>query len=147
MGKRDAGPLSPLGVLSMYTTSFRICGAALALSLSTFAALAGADDYRFELVSTEHRVGPGTILELRMTDLRTGAPVEGAVIYATRMDMAPDGMATMTSPVTAMPAEAPGHYRFATDLTMAGGWRFSVAAKVQGESETVSAEIELRAEP
>ena len=131
----------------MYTTCFRLCSAVLALSLSTFAALAGANDYRLELVSTEHRVGPGAILELRMTDLRTGAPVEGAVIYATRMDMAPDGMATMTSPVTAMPAEAPGYYRFATDLTMAGGWRFSVAAKVQGEPETVSAEIELRVEP
>ena len=119
----------------------------LALALSATSAVAGADDYRFDLVSTDHRVGSGAILEVRLTDLRTGAAVEGAVIYATRMDMAPDGMATMTSPVTAMPADEPGTYRFATDLTMAGGWRFSVAAKVQGEPETVSAEIELRAEP
>lgn len=122
-------------------------GAVLALALSAAAAFAGADDYRFDLVSSDHRVGSGAVLDLRLTDLRTGAPVEGAVIYATRMDMALDGMATMTSPVTAMPAEAPGTYRFVTDLTMAGGWRFSVAAKVQGEPETVAAEIELRAEP
>jgi len=109
--------------------------------------LAGAEDYRFDLVSTDHSVGSGAILEVRLTDLRTGKPVEGAVIYATRMDMAPDGMEMMTTPVTAMPSDVPGNYRFATDLTMAGGWRFSVAAKVQGEPETVSAEIELQAGP
>ena len=125
----------------------RTRGAMLALALSATTAVAGADDYRFELVSADHRVGSGAVLELRLTDLRTGQPVEGAVIYATRMDMAPDGMATMTSPVTAMSTEEPGIYRFATDLTMAGGWRFSVAAKVQGEPETVSAEIELQAAP
>lgn len=131
----------------MSITFLRIRGAMLALALSATTAVGAADDYRFDLVSTNHRVGSGAVLELRLTDLRTGQPVEGAVIYATRMDMAPDGMATMTSPVTAMPTEEPGTYRFATDLTMAGGWRFSVAAKVQGEPETVSAEIELRAEP
>jgi YtkA-like len=131
----------------MPTFFLRTRGAVLALALSATTAVAGADDYRFELISTDHRVGSGAVLELRLTDLRTGQPVEGAVIYATRMDMAPDGMATMTSPVTAIPAEKPGTYRFATDLTMAGGWRFSVAAKVQGEPETIAAEIELRAEP
>ena len=125
----------------------RIGGCALALFISVTSVWAGADDYRFELVSTDHKVGSGAVVELLLTDLRSGQPVADAVIYATRMDMAPDGMATMTSPVTAIPAEAPGHYRFATDLTMAGGWRFSVAAKVQGEPETVKAEIELRAAP
>lgn len=125
----------------------RASGCALALLLNLSAAWAGADDYRFELISTDHRVGSGAVIEVMLTDLRTGEPVADAVIYATRMDMAPDGMATMTSPVTAMPTEAPGRYRFATDLTMAGGWRFSVAAKIQGEPETVSAELELRAEP
>lgn len=131
----------------MTTILRRICGCALALFLGTFTAWAGADDYRFEMVSTDHNVGTGAVIELLLTDLRTGQPVEGVVIYATRMDMAPDGMATMTSPVTAMPAEKPGNYRFITDITMAGGWRFSVAAKIQGEPETVTAELELRAAP
>lgn len=126
---------------------FHLRSAVLALALSATSAVAGAADYRFELVSTDHRVGSGAVLELRLTDLRTGAAVAGAVIYATRMDMAPDGMATMTAPVTAMAADLAGNYRFVTDLTMAGAWRFSVEAKVQGEPETVSAEIELRAEP
>ena len=121
--------------------------ATLALALSATTAFGGAEDFRFALVSTDHRVGSGAVVEVSLTDLRTNTPVEGAVIFATRMDMAPEGMETMTSPVTAMPAETPGHYRFATDITMAGGWRFSIAAKVQGEAETVEAEIELDAAP
>ena len=122
--------------------------AALAASLTLAAqtALAGADDYALELVETTRPVGAGAILTVRLTDLRNGAPVEDAVIFATRMDMAPDGMATMTTPVTLLPTEALGLYRFATDLTMAGNWRFSVAVKVQGESETVEAELLLQAE-
>lgn len=136
-----------MGLLPMKTTYARSCGAVLALAVSSSAAMAGAEDYRFDLISTDHRVGSGAIVEVRLTDLRTGEPVEGAVIYTTRMDMAPAGMETMTTPVAAMPSEVPGTYRFATDLTMGGGWRFSVAAKVQGEPETVSAEIELQAEP
>lgn len=99
----------------------RICGSVLALLIGASALWAGADDYRFEIVSTDHRVGSGVTIELRLTDLRTGQPVEGAVIYATRMDMAPDGMEMMTSPVTALPTVVPGIYLFSTDLTMAGG--------------------------
>lgn len=110
----------------------RICGSVLALLIGASALWAGADDYRFEVVSTDHRVGSGVTIELRLTDLRTGEPVEGAVIYATRMDMAPDGMETMTSPVTALPAEGPGTYLFSTDLTMAGdgGSRWRPRCKV-----------------
>jgi len=122
-------------------------GCVLALILKVSAAWAGANDYRFEIVPADHRVGSGAIIELLLIDLRTGQPVVDAVIYATRMDMAPDGMANMTTPVTSMPAELPGRYRFATDITMAGGWRFSVAAKIQGEPETVIAKLELRAAP
>jgi len=122
--------------------------AALAASL-TFAAqtaFAGAKDYSLELVETTRPVGAGAILTVRLTDLRTGVPVESAVIFATRMDMAPDGMETMTTPVTLLPTESPGLYRFAADLVMAGNWRFSVAVKVQGEAETVEAELLLQAE-
>lgn len=131
----------------MSITSFRSVSAVLTFFLSATAALAGADDYRFELVSTEHRVGSGAMVEVRLTDARTGAPVEGAVIFATRMDMAPEGMEMMTTPITLLPPGAQGHYRFATDLTMAGGWRLSVAAKVPDEQETVEARIELTVQP
>ncbi len=118
---------------------------AVSLGLAAQTALAGAKDYALELVETTRPVGAAAVLTVKLTDLRTGAPVEDAVIFATRMDMAPDGMEGMTTPVTLLPVESPGLYRFATDLTMAGNWRFSVAVKVQGEAETVEAELLLQA--
>ena len=110
-------------------------------------AQAAATDYALVLVKTTYPVGSGAVLDLRLTDTRTDAPVVGAIIFATRIDMEPDGMAMMTSPVAALPAGEPGLYRFATDLTMAGNWRFSVAAKVQGEPDTVQAQIVLGVQP
>ncbi len=118
---------------------------AVSLVLAAQTALAGARDYALDLVETTRPVGAGAVPTVKLTDLRTGAPVEGAVVFATRMDMAPDGMEGMTTPVTLLPVESPGLYRFATDLTMAGNWRFSVAVKVQGEAETVEAELLLQA--
>jgi YtkA-like len=84
---------------------------------------------------------------VRLLEKRSGQTVPGAIIFATRMDMAPDGMETMTTPVEALPSGEPGIYRFKTNLTMAGGWQFSVAAKVQGEAETVAGKLILKAVP
>lgn len=110
-------------------------------------AQAAASDYNLVLIETTYPFGDGAVLELRLIDTRTNAPVEGAVIFATRLDMEPDGMETMTSTVVALPGKEPGLYRFSADLTMDGNWRFSVAAKVQGEPETVQAQIVLEVLP
>jgi hypothetical protein len=68
----------------------------------------------------------------------TGKPVSDAVIFKTRVDMAPDGMAEMESPVTPPPSKEPGIYAFKTELPMAGRYQLSLSAKVQGEPQTVS---------
>jgi hypothetical protein len=109
------------------------------------AASAAASDYEFRLVKTDIKQSNDATVAVRLIDKRTGNPVPDAVVFATRMDMAPDGMEAMTSPVEAMPSREPGVYEFRTDLTMAGGWRFSIAAKVQGETETVESKLELKA--
>lgn len=119
----------------------------VATQLSVPIAQAAASDYNLVLVETTYPFGDGAVLELRLIDTRTNAPVEGAVIFATRLDMEPDGMETMTSTVLALPGEEPGLYGFSADLTMDGNWRFSVAAKVQGEPETVQAQIVLEVLP
>ena len=108
-------------------------------------AIAAPEDYEFQLVEHEIKQGVGATVAVKLVDRRTDEPVENAVVFATRMDMAPDGMETMTTPVEAMPSTEPGAYRFRTDLTMAGGWRFSIAAKVQGERETVESKLEFKA--
>jgi hypothetical protein len=118
------------------------CAAFVAVSLlSTPTVQAEATDYAFELIETTYPVSDDAVLTLRLTDLRSQQPVEDAIIFATRVDMEPDGMATMTSKVTALLAETSGEYRFATDLSMEGNWQLSVAAKIQGETETVQARI------
>lgn len=121
------------------------------LALACFAAAgspiasAAPEDYEFQLVENEIKQGDGTVVAVRLIDKRTGSPVVDAVVFATRMDMQPDGMEAMTTTVEAMPSEEPGVYRFRTNLTMAGGWRFSIAAKVQGEAETIETRLVLKA--
>lgn len=109
------------------------------------AVLAGPEDYQFQLLESEIQRGDNATVSVKLVDRRTGKAVENAVIFATRMDMAPDAMEAMTSPVEAMPSDEPGVYGFRTNLTMAGGWRFSIAAKVQGEPATIESRLVFRA--
>ena len=126
----------------MSHTLSRFCAAFVAASLLYVPVVqADATDYAFELIETTYPVSSEAVLTLRLTDLRTQQPVQDAIIFATRLDMEPDGMVMMTSEVTALPAETVGEYLFATDLSMEGNWQLSVAAKVQGEPETVQTRI------
>jgi len=125
----------------------RALGAALlgaALSVPARPALAGIEDYAFELTRTEAKVGE-TVLSVHLMDKRTGKPVPDAVIFAKRIDMAPDSMDEMTSTIEQVPSTEPGLYRFKAKLTMAGGWRLSLGAKVQGETGTVEDRLVFRA--
>ncbi|MCJ9720253.1 FixH family protein [Agrobacterium sp. SHOUNA12C] len=109
--------------------------------------LAASQDYEFQPVSTNIKQGQGSLVSVRLIDKRTGKPVPDAVIFTTRMDMAPEGMEMMTTPVEAATSTEPGVYAFKTDFAMAGGWRFKLAAKVQGEPDTVQGELVLKAAP
>ena len=85
------------------------------------------------------------IIAVRLVNKKTRRNVSDAIMVATRIDMAPDGMAAMTSPIELLPTTEPGIYRFKTKLSMAGGWRLSLAAKVQGETGTVESRLILKA--
>jgi hypothetical protein len=111
----------------------------------TGAAFAGANDYVFEPVKAEIKKGDDVVVSVRLKHKATGKPVTDAVIVQTRIDMGPDGMGEMASPLTLVPSNEPGVYSFKTDLSMQGRWLLSIAAKVQGESETVVGKITFRA--
>lgn len=118
---------------------------AAAFTLTSGAAFAAATDYTFEPVVPEMKKGDDVTVAVRLVHKPTGKPVVDAVIIRTRVDMAPDGMADMQSPVSPLPASEPGVYAFKTDLPMAGRYQVSVAAKVQGEPETVVGKVIVKA--
>jgi hypothetical protein len=121
------------------------CACAIGISLSGTVALAGAGDYAFEAVAPELKKGDDVVVSVRLLHKPSGKAVSEAVIVRTRVDMAPDGMADMESPVAQVPSAEPGTYAFKTDLPMAGRYLLSVAAKVQGEAETVVGKVVVKA--
>ncbi|MBH5399623.1 FixH family protein [Bradyrhizobium sp. CNPSo 4010] len=126
-------------------SKFSTAAVAATLSLATSVALAGAGDYAFEPVNPEMKKGDDVTLAVRLTNKQTGKPVPDAVIFKTRVDMAPDGMAEMESAVAALPSREPGVYAFKTDLPMAGRYQVTLSAKVQGEPETVTGKVIVKA--
>jgi hypothetical protein len=117
----------------------------LALAATTPAAFADIKDYEFQLVDQALKVGPNTIA-VRLVNKLTGKPVPDAVIFATRLDMGPEGMQEMTTKVTPVPGGKDGTYQFKANISMAGGWALSLGAKVQGETGTVEGKLELKAQ-
>lgn len=119
--------------------------AGLVIAGTSTLALAAIQDYQFQLVEPAMKVGPNTVIAVRLVNTKTGAPVPDAVIVATRLDMAPDGMQEMTTSIAPLPGAEPGVYRFKAKVSMAGGWRLSLAAKVQGEEGTVDTKLVIKA--
>jgi hypothetical protein len=140
---------SDLGELIMRTWSKN--GAAVLFVLMwvvvSAAALADVKDYEFQLVQSEIKKGDDAIVAVRLVNKKSGKPVPDAVIFAKRIDMAPDAMQEMTAPLEQLPSTEPGVYRFKTDLMMQGRWQLSLGAKVQGEDGTVEAKLVLKALP
>ena len=104
-------------------------------------AFAGAKDYEFQPVAADVKNGNGSEVAIRLVNKLTRKPVEGAVLFRTRLDMSPDSMGEMTAKHVAMPGSEPGVYRFKADFTMAGSWAFKVQAKVPGEADTVEGTV------
>jgi YtkA-like len=100
------------------------------------AAEAAAQDYRFELAGKPVLSAGKGVVQVRLVHATDGKPVPDAVIFESKADMGPSGMASMTGPVKALPAKD-GVFSFEVDPAAAGSWALHLAAKVQGEPETV----------
>ena len=122
---------------------------AACLVASISAAITGATaapaDYRFDLVQAQP-AGPGkTTVTVSLVHVPDNKPVAGAVLFESKTDMGPDGMAEMTGKVTPLPSDKPGLYRFAVETGMAGKWALNLGAKVQGEAGTVRGTVTFTA--
>ena len=131
-------------------TGFNLARAAAAaligVALAGLPARADIKNYEFQLVQPTVQAGADRTVTVRLVDKTTGKSVPDGVIFATRLDMAPDGMQEMVTKVTAVPATEPGTYRFKATFSMAGRWQLSLGAKVQGETGTVDSKLVITAD-
>ena len=129
-----------------FAQAFQVALIAAAIGGASTAALADIKDYRFELVDQTVQAGPDKVISIRLMNTKTGKPVPDAVIFATRLDMAPDGMQEMATKIAPVPGAEPGSYKFKATFDMAGRWQLSLGAKVQGETGTVENKLVITAQ-
>lgn len=126
----------------------RVAAASLAIALLPIptAAMADIRDYEFKLVREQIKKGQ-SVVDVRLIHKPDDRAVPDAVIFALRLDMAPDDMEQMTGAIEPVKSPEPGLYRFKVDLADEGRWRISLAAKIQGEAETLQSRLVLKATP
>ena len=125
---------------------------ALALALSACGKKEEPVTYRFELAGQVQKTSPGVnVVPIRLIKMPGNEPVKGAVIFETRADMGPENMAGMTAPVKVLPESQPGIYpievTFGDIWNRPGSWALTLAAKVQGETETARGSVTVKLEP
>ena len=135
--------------MKTFNLSRALRAALIGIATTGLATVAHADikNYEFQLVDQVIKAGPDKIITVRLINKASGKPVPDAVIFATRLDMAPDGMQEMATKVAPMSSTEPGVYKFKATLSMAGGWQLSLGAKVQGETGTIENKLVLKATP
>jgi hypothetical protein len=129
-----------------YVRAIQVALISIAMTGSATLARADIKDYEFQLVDQTVKKGDA-VISVRLVHKPDGKPVPNAVIFATRLDMAPDGMQEMATKIAPMPSTEPGVYKFKATLSMEGGWQLSLGAKVQGETGTVENKLVLKATP
>ena len=106
-------------------------------------ARAAAQDYRFEVAGPPTKSGAETIVKLRLIHLPDGRAISDAIIFRTRFDMGPEGMASMTTPAKLRRANAADLYEVDVEPPIGGNWALTLSAKVQGETETVRGTVPI----
>ena len=129
-----------------YARALQAAFIGIAMTSSVTIARADIKDYEFQLVDQAIKAGPDKTITVRLVNKTTGKPVPDAVIFATRLDMAPDGMQEMATKIAPMPGGEPGIYKFKATFGMAGRWQLSLGAKVQGETGTVENKLVITAQ-
>ena len=134
--------------MKTFSISRALRAALVGVALIGTIGIAHADikDFEFKLVEPTVTVGKDKMVTVQLLNKKTGKPVPDAVIFATRLDMAPDGMAEMATKIVREPGGEPGSYRFKAAFGMEGRWLFSLGAKVQGETGTVEGKLVITAQ-
>lgn len=134
--------------MKTFKPALALAAALIGMAVAGPATVARADikDYEFQLIDSTVKKGDA-IISVRLVHKPDGKPVPDAVIFASRLDMAPDGMQEMATKIAAVPSTEPGVYRFKAAVSMQGRWQLSLGAKVQGETGTVESQLVVTAQP
>lgn len=102
--------------------------------------------YRFEAVSADIATGPSVRVEVQLLD-PDGQPVptELIAVTSTRLDMGPDGMAAMDTPLKAGISDKNDVLAFEAEIPMAGGWALTIEAKIKGVEAPVKGVVVYKA--
>lgn len=137
-------------------TMLKTAAAALMVAAASPAFAAGAPDkstaqsYRFELVGPPQPAGAKQhAVSVRIIRSLDNKPVVGAAVTSIRLDMGPENMAAMATPVRKIPDSAPGIYSFSFDDSAVwfepAKWALTITAKVQGETKPVTGNVVFQA--
>ena len=134
--------------MTPFLSSRAVKAALIGVAVTGFSTLARADikDYEFQLIDQTIKAGPDKTIAVRLVNKTTGKPVPDAVIFASRLDMTPDGMQEMATKLTPISGAEPGTYRFKANVSMAGHWQLSLGAKLQGETGTLENKLVIQAD-
>ena len=100
-----------------------------------------ASDVTWEPASTEVGVGDGVRVAVRLEDRSGLVTLDANAVESIRIDMEPDGMATMVAPVRAVPTMENESLAWEADLAMGGRWAVKVTAQVPGQPLPVRGEV------
>ena len=134
--------------MKTFNISRALRAAVIGFTLIGTAGIARAEikDYEFKLVEATITAGKDKIVTVQLVNKKTGKLVSDAVIFASRLDMAPEGMPEMATKIAREPGGEPGSYRFKAAFGMEGRWLLSLGAKVQGETGTVASKLVITAQ-
>jgi YtkA-like len=134
--------------MTTFKPTLALAAALIGLAVAGPATIARADikDYEFQLIDQTVKKGDA-VISVRLVHKPDGKPVPDAVIFASRLDMEPDGMQEMVTKIAPMPSTEPGVYRFKATVAMQGRWQLSLGAKIQGETGTVESKLVITAQP
>ncbi|MBI3452740.1 MAG: efflux RND transporter periplasmic adaptor subunit [Rhodospirillales bacterium] len=110
----------------------------VAALLILFPGLSGAAAQTWEAVNPQIAVGKNIRLEVRLVEADGKAIARLVTAKSTRLDMGPDGMATMTSRLKPVATTTSGALAFETDIVMAGRWALTISGTPAGQSTPIS---------
>lgn len=111
--------------------------------LTGLATSAWADPKDYTFVPVSGHVQPSTTapIAVRLVHTPTKKAVADAIIIQARLEMPMPGYPPMVGKVLPKGADGTGVYSFVADLSMQGQWTLTLAAKVNGESGTITGTV------